>query len=55
MKWIPLLLSDFSPNLRLLVLRELLNQKNNDPEVQELLNLREDLTQGKLELDKRIQ
>jgi hypothetical protein len=42
MNWIPLLLSDSSPNLRLLVLRELLNQKDDDLEVQELQHHRED-------------
>jgi hypothetical protein len=41
MTWVPLLLTDPSPNLRLLVLRELLNRPDNDNEVQELLILRE--------------
>ena len=41
MTWIPLLLTDPSPNLRLLVLRELLKRPDNDNEVQELLSLRE--------------
>jgi hypothetical protein len=41
MTWIALLLADPSPNLRLLVLRELLNRPEEDEEVQELLNLRE--------------
>ena len=36
MTWIPLLLTDPSPNLRLLVLRELLNRSDDDEEVQEL-------------------
>jgi len=40
MTWVPLLLTDPSPNLRLLVLRELLNRPNNDNEVQELFNFR---------------
>jgi hypothetical protein len=39
--WIPLLLADPSPNLRLLVLRELLHRPPDDPEVRELLELRE--------------
>lgn len=39
--WIPLLLSDPSPSLRMLVLRELLHRPDDDPEVQELANLRE--------------
>jgi hypothetical protein len=42
MTWIPLLLSDPSPNLRLLVLRELLNRSDEDLEVQELFTIRED-------------
>ncbi|MFW9949581.1 MAG: prenyltransferase/squalene oxidase repeat-containing protein [Candidatus Thorarchaeota archaeon] len=42
MTWIPLLLSDPSPNLRLLVLRELLNRSDEDPEVQELIAIRKD-------------
>ncbi|MFX1453951.1 MAG: prenyltransferase/squalene oxidase repeat-containing protein [Promethearchaeota archaeon] len=41
MTWVPLLLTDPSPNLRLLVLRELLNRPDNDNEIQELLMLRE--------------
>ena len=38
---LPLLLADPSPCLRLLVLRELLDRPENDPEVQELLVLRQ--------------
>lgn len=38
---VPLLLADRSPCLRLLVLRELLERPEGDPEVQELLSLRE--------------
>ena len=41
MTWAPLLLTDPSPNLRILVLRELLNRPDDDEEVQELLLLRE--------------
>ncbi|MFW9867077.1 MAG: prenyltransferase/squalene oxidase repeat-containing protein, partial [Candidatus Thorarchaeota archaeon] len=41
MTWIPLLLTDRSPNLRLLVLKELLGRQDDDNEVQELLILRE--------------
>jgi len=41
MIWIPLLLTDPSPNLRLLVLKELLQRPDDDGEVQELLQLRE--------------
>lgn len=41
MTWIPLLLADASPNLRYLVLRELLGRPEGDSEVQELLELRE--------------
>ncbi|MFX1480707.1 MAG: prenyltransferase/squalene oxidase repeat-containing protein [Promethearchaeota archaeon] len=41
MTWIPLLLTDPSPNLRLLVLKELLGRQDDDKEVQELLILRE--------------
>ena len=33
MTWLPLLLADASPNLRLLVLRELLGRPPGDPEV----------------------
>ncbi|UCG01252.1 MAG: hypothetical protein JSW11_16750 [Candidatus Heimdallarchaeota archaeon] len=36
MNWIPLLLADPSPCLRLLVLKELLHKKESDPEIQEL-------------------
>jgi hypothetical protein len=39
--WAPLLLADPSPNLRLLVLRELLGQPADDVEVSELVALRE--------------
>ncbi len=41
MTWVPLILSDQSVNLRLLVLKELLNRPADDEEVQELLLLRE--------------
>ena len=41
MTWVPLLLTDRSPTLRLLVLRELLHRPEEDEEVQELLILRE--------------
>ncbi|MFW9877720.1 MAG: hypothetical protein ACFFG0_31925, partial [Candidatus Thorarchaeota archaeon] len=41
MTWIPLLLTDPSPNLRLLVLKELLNRSDDDKEIQELLHIRE--------------
>jgi len=41
MTWVPLLLTDPSPNLRILVLRELLNRPEEDKEVQELLMVRE--------------
>ncbi len=40
MTWIPLLLADPSPNLRLMVLKELLGKKDDDPEVRELFKLR---------------
>jgi hypothetical protein len=40
MTWVPLLLADPSPNLRLLVLRELLARSAGDPEVLELEALR---------------
>jgi hypothetical protein len=39
MNLIPLLLADPSPSLRLLVLRELLQRPENDPEVQEIKQL----------------
>lgn len=39
MTWIPLLLGDKSPSLRLLVLRELLQVDEENPEIQELINL----------------
>ena len=39
MTWVPLLLSDPSPSLRLLVLRELLGRDENDDEVMELIKL----------------
>ncbi len=39
MTWLPLLLADPSPNLRLLVLRELLRRSGDDDEVQELEDL----------------
>ncbi len=41
MTWVPLLLTDPSVNLRLLVLRELLKRSEDDEEVQELLTIRE--------------
>ena len=41
MTWIPLLLANPSPNLRLLVLRELLHRSSDDEEVHELEALRE--------------
>ncbi|MHA2364136.1 MAG: hypothetical protein ACXAC7_09265 [Candidatus Hodarchaeales archaeon] len=41
MTWIPLLLTDPSPNLRLLVLKELLNRSEDDPEIQELSKIRD--------------
>ena len=40
MTWVPLLLGDPSPNLRLLVLRELLRRDEDDPEVLELTAFR---------------
>ncbi|UCD43767.1 MAG: hypothetical protein JSV27_06320 [Candidatus Bathyarchaeota archaeon] len=48
----PLLLSDPSPSLRLLVLRELLHREEDDPEVDELRDIREEdqLVSGLLEL-----
>jgi len=39
--WVPLLLTDPSPNLRLLVLRELLNRPEDDEEVLELSAIRD--------------
>ncbi len=42
MTWIPLLLADPSPSLRLLVLRDLLHRPNSDPEVKELRTLQPD-------------
>jgi hypothetical protein len=39
MTWTPLLLADPSPSLRLLVLRDLLNRTEDDPEIQELKQL----------------
>ena len=41
MTWVPLLLSDPSPSLRLLVLRELLGRDEKDDEVIELRKLQE--------------
>lgn len=41
MTWVPLLLADPSPSLRLLVLRELLHRPDDDPEARELAALRE--------------
>ncbi len=40
MNWIPLLLADRSPSLRLLVLRDLMGRKQNDEEIRELESLR---------------
>ncbi|MCL5995575.1 MAG: hypothetical protein M1546_05900, partial [Chloroflexi bacterium] len=40
MTWVPLLLADPSPCLRLLVLRDLLGRPDDDPEVRELAALR---------------
>ena len=42
MTWVPLLLKDPSPCLRYLVLKELLNRSEEDPEVKELSELREE-------------
>jgi hypothetical protein len=42
MTWAPLLLADPSPNLRLLVLRELLHRPADDEEIRELVALREE-------------
>ncbi|MFW9845624.1 MAG: hypothetical protein ACFFD6_02665 [Candidatus Thorarchaeota archaeon] len=39
MTWVPLLLADRSPSLRRLVLKELLNRPDSDPEVMELQEL----------------
>ncbi len=52
MTWVPLLLADPSPNLRLLVLQELLRRPPGDPEVLELEALREtdEIVQGQLSL-----
>jgi hypothetical protein len=41
MTWAPLLLSDPSPSLRWLVLRDLLHRSDEDPEMRELADLRE--------------
>ena len=41
MTWAALLLADPSPCLRMLVLRELLGRTDDDPEVRELVELRE--------------
>ena len=41
MTWVPLILTDHSVSLRILVLRELLNRPDDDEEVQELLMVRE--------------
>ncbi len=41
MTWVPLLLTDRSSNLRLLVLRELLRRPSNDEEIRELTEIRE--------------
>lgn len=42
MTWVPLLLTDPSPNLRMLVLRELLHRGDEDPEIEELRGIREE-------------
>jgi hypothetical protein len=42
MTWVPLLLADPSPSLRLLVLRDLLNRPDDDEEVRELKKLQEE-------------
>ena len=41
MTWVPLLLSDPSPILRMLVLRDLLHRSDDDPEIQELKTQRD--------------
>ncbi len=41
MTWAPLLLSDPSPSLRWLVLRDLLHRSDDDPEIRELADLRD--------------
>jgi len=41
MTWIPLLLSDPSPNLRILVLKDLLHRPDDDDEIIELMKIRE--------------
>ena len=40
MTWLPLLLADRSPCLRVLVLRDLMKRPKDDSEVQELMELR---------------
>jgi hypothetical protein len=42
MTWVPLLLADPSPCLRLMVLRDLLGKPEDDPEVRELVALRQE-------------
>ena len=42
MNWIPLLLADRSPSLRLLVLQDLMGRKSSDDEVQELVGLQQE-------------
>ncbi len=42
MTWVPLLLADQSPNLRYLVMKNLLNHTENDSEVKELQNIRKE-------------
>lgn len=42
MTWVPLLLTDPSPNLRMLVLRELLHRGDEDREMVELVGIREE-------------
>ncbi len=41
MNWIPLLLADPSPSLRILVLRDLLKKPESDPEIQELTKMQD--------------
>ncbi len=48
MTWIPLLLADPSPSLRLLVLRDLLNRPDSDAEIQELYTLQPNDTRVKM-------
>ena len=41
MTFVALLLTDPSPNLRILILKELLNRPEDDEEIQELLEIRQ--------------